>query len=667
MRTPSRRKVRTNKCTDQELQKPVLHSSSVCVTVRKERKPQTSRTCTLKSEGPLSKPKSPQDTDEGKANAHRRDLSTTSQKDNRSQRFGNVMGHLTTHLWQQCARLSACASSFEGSSWNVCWWKNNDVLSNDRSVDGAVVDSRASIHDEDPVQCPEGLGEDLPAETAATGLPGVREEPLGVVLRVVGEIQRHKEESHPAPDAALAAPEAEKCDGESEELQKERKNAWRCVDPESSLSGDEKEENGAPGCWEQNPNSVMLLEDHPLDNFVETAGAKSIEVGGDHCDGDVGYVDVGCGGNGGVSNNGGASNTSDGITRSFSFPASALGVRTPTISWISKEKVVDIGATVQLECSVQFSQDYPVLWVKRGMEGSQDLPISTGPSLIIRESRYALRHDTGSSSYILQIKDIQETDGGEYMCQVIIGINNRITATVDLLVRMPPVISDNSTRSIVVAEHAPAKLECYAGGVPTPTISWRKENNAILPTGSSIYKGNILQIPSVRKEDRGTYYCIADNAVGRGARRNIAVEVEFPPIVKPRNPRMFQALQYDMDLECNVEAYPPAAISWIHNSETIVNNQHYRISQFATADEYTDTTLRILSVEKRQYGNYTCMATNILGQSSAVLTLEESITPVCPPACQTRDYSSPAHMPTPKLGLLAPLALSAVVLFRTFH
>lgn len=63
------------------------------------------------------------------------------------------------------------------------------------------------------------------------------------------------------------------------------------------------------------------------------------------------------------------------------------------------------------------------------------------------------------------------------------------------------------------------EMECYAGGYPPPRISWRRENNAILPTGGSIYRGNILKIKAIRKEDRGTYYCVAENGVGRGTKR----------------------------------------------------------------------------------------------------------------------------------------------------
>jgi neuronal growth regulator 1 len=116
------------------------------------------------------------------------------------------------------------------------------------------------------------------------------------------------------------------------------------------------------------------------------------------------------------------------------------------------------------------------------------LPISSGSTLILRDSRFSLRFDSASSTYTLQIKDIQEADAGIYQCQVIIALTNKITADVDLLVRRPPIIADNSTRAIVVGEGQPVQLECYAGGFPLPRISWRRENNAILPTGGSIYR-----------------------------------------------------------------------------------------------------------------------------------------------------------------------------------
>ncbi len=42
-----------------------------------------------------------------------------------------------------------------------------------------------------------------------------------------------------------------------------------------------------------------------------------------------------------------------------------------------------------------------------------------------------------------------------------------------------------------------------------------------------VFQGNILKFDSIKKEHRGTYYCVATNVVGTGARRNIDVEVSL--------------------------------------------------------------------------------------------------------------------------------------------
>lgn len=73
--------------------------------------------------------------------------------------------------------------------------------------------------------------------------------------------------------------------------------------------------------------------------------------------------------------------------------------RSPTISYISQEQIKDIGGAVELVCSVQYAQEYPVLWMrKESATADYNLPISTGSSLILHDSRFSLRYDTVSVS-----------------------------------------------------------------------------------------------------------------------------------------------------------------------------------------------------------------------------------------------------------------------------
>ena len=54
---------------------------------------------------------------------------------------------------------------------------------------------------------------------------------------------------------------------------------------------------------------------------------------------------------------------------------------------------------------------------------------------------------------------------------MLLTVTEKISADVAVSVRIPPIIFDNSTRSVVVSEGEGVKLECYAGGYPAPTVS----------------------------------------------------------------------------------------------------------------------------------------------------------------------------------------------------
>ena len=161
-------------------------------------------------------------------------------------------------------------------------------------------------------------------------------------------------------------------------------------------------------------------------------------------------------------------------------------------------------------------------------------------------------------------------------------------------------------------------------GSPPPSVSWRRQNNAILPTGGIQYRGNILTINSVKKEDRGTYYCVADNKIGKPAQRNVAVEVEFPPSVQGGG-QIQQAMGYSVQMDCHVEAYPRPTITWIHQGIQLSTNQIYAVDNgYVTAEDFTETSVRVKKLGPRQLGKYLCRAQNKLGMSEKEFVILES-------------------------------------------
>jgi len=304
--------------------------------------------------------------------------------------------------------------------------------------------------------------------------------------------------------------------------------------------------------------------------------------------------------------------------------ALASGQRTPTISYISPNISTTRSSTIDMDCSVLYATEYPVLW-KKQVEGTGPIPLSESSSLIIRDNRFSLRYDTASATYTLQVKDVQKSDEARYECQIILGLNNKVSQSTYLRVQEPPMINDNSTRSVEVEEFGSASLECSATGSPKPRVEWRRENNAILPTGGIIYRGNTMKIHSVKKEDRGTYFCVADNGVGKPAKRNVALAVEFPPnIVDDRDNKVIQQVGgYEVLLVCAVESFPQAEITWSQNGITrSINNELFSVYRGVGVDGLVSLNLKIKRLTRELEGEYICKAVNKLGQKQVTYTVK---------------------------------------------
>lgn len=88
---------------------------------------------------------------------------------------------------------------------------------------------------------------------------------------------------------------------------------------------------------------------------------------------------------------------------------------------------------MKLTCSVENVTDSPVLWIKLDKENGP-LTISYLDFLILRDDRFSVRHDSAKSTYTLEIKRLEEMDGGTYQCQVLMGATKRVTANVKVMV-----------------------------------------------------------------------------------------------------------------------------------------------------------------------------------------------------------------------------------------
>ncbi|CAL4146529.1 unnamed protein product, partial [Meganyctiphanes norvegica] len=196
----------------------------------------------------------------------------------------------------------------------------------------------------------------------------------------------------------------------------------------------------------------------------------------------------------------------------------------PVISYITEDQEVDPGMDAVLRCRVDpWPNDFPVMWRKAG--GAQhDMPISIGSTVIIRDPKYQLWHT--SNQYELHIRNAEASDSGDYLCHVYLGIQNYISSRTRLQVRRPPIVLDGSSSSQSIMEGSAGKLECYAEGVPEPSITWLREDRSTLPSGEPQANGNLLLIHAAQTSDHGVYLCVAENMLGRDVRKiNLKVNV----------------------------------------------------------------------------------------------------------------------------------------------
>lgn len=250
--------------------------------------------------------------------------------------------------------------------------------------------------------------------------------------------------------------------------------------------------------------------------------------------------------------------------------------RPKIITQVSPQVVRDTGDDAKLACYVNNPDDYIISWVRANRDNPSDQTVlAFGTKLAVKDPRFVVT--ATSDSLVLEIKNIEYTDAAVYQCQVFVSANYKDIATVDLLIRHPPKITkDIEVNPTPAALNSTAELRCTADGYPTPSISWKRAGDALIPAGGNIFNGSILRIHDVSYQDRGLYYCIAENGIGQPDQRQVNFEVEFPPKITAPRPRVAQALDYDIELECKVEGFPAPQVSWYKDDTQILNEGDYR-------------------------------------------------------------------------------------------
>lgn len=141
------------------------------------------------------------------------------------------------------------------------------------------------------------------------------------------------------------------------------------------------------------------------------------------------------------------------------------------------------------------------------------------------------------------------------------------------------------------------------------------------------------------------------------------MEVEYPPIVKPRELRVGQALGYEAYLECTIESVPAVQITWLRDNIPISDSQYYTQTQAAIQEPVRSAVLKVKVTERKQYGSYTCVASSKIGKGAANIDLYQTEKENCARHCQTSSGHSIINMFDLKLGFTSVV----VLMFQLHH
>ncbi|CAN9506270.1 unnamed protein product [Ophioblennius macclurei] len=123
-----------------------------------------------------------------------------------------------------------------------------------------------------------------------------------------------------------------------------------------------------------------------------------------------------------------------------------------------------------------------------------------------------------SNSLVLVLSNLTARDSGTYRCSahhIITGQGAHLDTRVVVTVLEPPVLIHNLTDCTVNVSSS-VTFSCPSQGIPTPTVTWYKDERALLQ-GSGIVISAVdgtLHIDRITVEDQGLYTCQATNERG---------------------------------------------------------------------------------------------------------------------------------------------------------
>jgi len=285
---------------------------------------------------------------------------------------------------------------------------------------------------------------------------------------------------------------------------------------------------------------------------------------------------------------------------------------TPQFITSSQSVLVNEGDTLRLPCLVDRLEGFIMLWKKNGN-------IITVASQII-DKRVRLDEEVNGNHLV--IGQATPEDSGEYTCQISAFTPTEITHKV--IIRVKPDITTTPEDVLIANAGSEAILECnIVSGTPTPEVRWRRKEGK-LPSGEEELVGSTLTFSEVTKHDAGHYVCLADNGFGPSpVQKEVSLEVHYAPEIEVEESYIVTDMEEEQEIACIVHSSPQAEVTWTVNGETLEDEP----ANIVLSQNQNRYSLLILSVSNESVGEYSCIATNSIGEATATTAISGDAQP----------------------------------------
>ncbi|XP_022603168.1 hemicentin-1 [Seriola dumerili] len=272
----------------------------------------------------------------------------------------------------------------------------------------------------------------------------------------------------------------------------------------------------------------------------------------------------------------------------------------------AEELTTVLDSSVNIECVATGSPPPQLNWLRNGLP----LPVSSHIRLL-------------SAGQVLRITRTQVSDGGTYTCVASnrAGVDNR---HYNLQVYVPPGLDGaGSTEDVTVVRGNLVSLLCIADGTPTPTVSWIKEGETVVPDSHLRFLNlnTTVQIIQARVNDTGRYTCVANNTAGQ-ASRHFNVKVLDPPRIKGSGvpEEVSVVVNNVLELQCEASGIPTPSLTWLKDGRPLPQTDSLRLLRGGEM-------LRVASAQLEDTGRYSCLANSPAGDDDKEFQVRVHVPP----------------------------------------